>query len=140
MALSERQQYNQNIIAEARANAGRVEQYGGLPVIILHTIGRTSGDTHLVPLILIRNKEGEMLLFASAAGAKEHPNWALNLRANPDITVEVDGETFDVHVEELQGDELEEKTQTQMQLMKPFADYVEKAAPRIIPIFRLHRQ
>jgi len=139
MASSERQTFNEQIIEEARANKGRVENFPGMPVIILHTIGRTSGDTHLVPLILIINEDNDMLLFASAAGAMDHPSWALNLRANPNITVEVEGETFDVRVEELSGDELEQKTQTQMKLMKPFAKYVELAAPRTIPIFSLHR-
>ena len=81
--------FNQKIIEEFRANEGRVAMFADFPMIILHTIGRKSGNTLLVPLVLTVKNDGDMLLFGSFAGAKDDPAWAHNLRANPEIDVDV---------------------------------------------------
>ena len=139
MAEDQQKAFNQQIIEEFRANGGKVAMFPDYPMIILHTIGRKSGNTMLVPLVLIINDDNDMLIFGSAAGAKDHPAWALNLRANPSINVEVGTEEFAVRVEELEGDELAEKLAEQAGISDVFAGYVTSAAPRTIPVFRLHR-
>ena len=136
---SEMQAFNEKIIAEFRANEGRVEMFADYPMIILHTIGRKSGNTILVPLVLTYRND-EMLLFASFAGSKEDPLWAHNLRANPKIEVEVGTEKFTVVVEELAPDEAAAERDITAAESEVFAGYVSSAAPRIIPVFRLNRQ
>lgn len=133
------QAFNEKIIAEFRANDGKVAMFAGYPMVILHTIGGQTGRTHLVPLVLTINGEGEMLLFASFAGAKKHPTWVFNLRANPEITVEYGTEKFAARIEELAAAEAEEKVRIQAGESEQFAGYVESAAPRRIPVFRIHR-
>tara|TARA_B100000959_G_C14910631_1_gene594959 strand:- start:225 stop:482 length:258 start_codon:yes stop_codon:yes gene_type:complete len=49
---SDMRAFNEKIIDEFRTNEGHVVMFAGLPMIILHTIGRKSGKTLLVPLVL----------------------------------------------------------------------------------------
>ena len=80
------------------------------------------------------------LLFASFAGAQQHPAWVHNLRAHPDINVELGTETFKGRVIELAEAERADKVTTQAGISDVFAGYVEKAAPRQIPVFRIERR
>ena len=132
--------FNAQIIEEFRANQGRVEMFKDYPMVILHTIGAKSGMTHLVPLVLTINDDNEMLLFASFAGAQQHPAWVHNLRAHPDINVELGTETFKGWVIELAEAERADKVTTQACISDVFAGYVKKAAPRQIPVFRIERR
>jgi deazaflavin-dependent oxidoreductase (nitroreductase family) len=136
--MSEMKTFNEKIIEEFRANHGKVEMFADYPMVILHTIGGKSGKTHLVPLVLTI-KDDEMLLFASFAGAKKHPVWVFNLRANPEITVEVGDETFAARVVELAEVDAKSTVQRQAGVSEQFAKYVESAAPRDIPVFRIER-
>jgi deazaflavin-dependent oxidoreductase (nitroreductase family) len=136
--MTEMKNFNEKIIEEFRANNGQVAMFADYPMIILHTIGSKSGKTFLVPLVLTI-KDGEMLLFASFAGAKKHPAWVFNLRANPEITVEVGDESFAVRVVELAEAEAKGTVQRQAGVSEQFAKYVESAAPRDIPVFRIER-
>ena len=43
------------------------------------------------------------LVFASTAGSDRNPDWYLNLRVNPDVTIEVGDETITVHATQLTG-------------------------------------
>ena len=136
--MTEMKNFNEKIIEEFRANNGQVAMFADYPMIILHTIGSKSGKTFLVPLVLTI-KDDEMLLFASFAGAKKHPAWVFNLRANPEITVEVGDESFAVRVVELAQAEAKGTVQRQAGVSEQFAKYVESAAPRDIPVFRIER-
>ena len=136
--MTEMKNFNEKIIEEFRANNGQVAMFADYPMIILHTIGSKSGKMFLVPLVLTI-KDGEMLLFASFAGAKKHPAWVFNLRANPEITVEVGDESFAVRVVELAQAEAKGTVQRQAGVSEQFAKYVESAAPRDIPVFRIER-
>ena len=138
-AMTEMKNFNEKIIEEFRANNGQVAMFADYPMIILHTVGSRSGKTFLVPLVLTI-KDDEMLLFASFAGAKKHPAWVFNLRANPEITVEVGDESFAALVVELNGGRRRKSTvQRQADVSEQFAKYVESAAPRDIPVFRIDR-
>lgn len=136
--MTEMKNFNEKIIEEFRSNNGQVAMFADYPMIILHTVGSKSGKTFLVPLVLTI-KDDEMLLFASFAGAKKHPAWVFNLRANPEITVEVGDESFAVRVVELAEAEAKGTVQRQADVSEQFAKYVESAAPRNIPVFRIER-
>jgi deazaflavin-dependent oxidoreductase (nitroreductase family) len=136
--MTEMKNFNEKIIEEFRANNGQVAMFADYPMIILHTVGSKSGKTFLVSLVLTI-KDGEMLLFASFAGAKKHPVWVSNLRANPAITVEVGDESFAARVVELAEAEAKSTVQRQADISEQFAKYVESAAPRDIPVFRIER-
>src|SRR5260370_41110710 len=57
-------------------------------VLVLHTIGRKSGETKKFPLIYGRDGNN-YLIVASKGGAPDHPGWYKNLLAHPDVKIQV---------------------------------------------------
>ena len=60
----------------------------GLPVCLLTTTGRKSGEPRISPLLFLEDGD-RIILVASQGGLPKHPMWYLNLRANPQVTVQV---------------------------------------------------
>ncbi len=135
----EMKSFNEQIIEEFRANEGKVAMFAGYPMVILHTIGAKSGKLLLVPLVLTIEDNGDMTLFASFAGSQKNPAWVYNLRANPQIDIELGTETFKGNVVELSEADAKTRVQQMAETTEVFADYVKKAAPRNIPVFRIER-
>ncbi|MGB0113489.1 MAG: nitroreductase/quinone reductase family protein [Ilumatobacteraceae bacterium] len=130
--------WNTAIIEEFRANGGKVAQFGDAPLVILHTIGAKSGALREIPLVALVDG-GELYVFASKAGATTNPDWCHNLRANPEITVEYGTESFAANVVEMPEAEGQAKLRQQAELIPTFGEYIESAAPRIIPAFHVAR-
>ncbi len=131
--------WNTQVIAEFRANGGKVAQFGDAPLVILNTIGAKSGKVREIPLVALAEDEA-FVVFASKAGATTDPDWAYNLRANPDIDVEFGAERFAATVSELPETEGQERLAAQARLAPQFAEYIESAKPRLIPAFRITRR
>jgi deazaflavin-dependent oxidoreductase (nitroreductase family) len=129
---------NAEVIAEFRANGGKVARFGDLPIVILHTIGAKSGQVREVPLIVVID-DGATLLYGTKAGATTHPDWYFNLRAHPQITVEYGSERFTANVVPLDEAEAAKKVRSQAESVPQFAEYVAAAAPRVIPVFSIER-
>lgn len=72
----------------------------GMPTILLldHT-GARSGRRRTTPL-LYTAVDDDLVLIASKAGAPTHPAWLHNLRAHPEVTVQVRGEVHAVRARE----------------------------------------
>jgi deazaflavin-dependent oxidoreductase (nitroreductase family) len=94
--MSERQQVHQAIVAEFRANGGRVGgQFAEVPLLLLTTTGARTGERRTWPLTYIRH--GAALVVAAANGGRPvHPGWYHNLLAEPHAVVEVGAESFEV--------------------------------------------
>jgi F420H(2)-dependent quinone reductase len=60
----------------------------GVPTLLLRTTGRRSGATRTNALVYARNGD-DYLLVASNGGADRHPAWLHNLRAHPDVEIQV---------------------------------------------------
>jgi len=72
-----------------KATDGRVgHTMIGVPTLLLRTTGRRSGATRTNALVYAR-EGGDYLVVASNGGAPKHPAWLYNLRANPDVEVQV---------------------------------------------------
>jgi deazaflavin-dependent oxidoreductase (nitroreductase family) len=97
-------EFTENVIAEFRANHGRV---GGVladtPIILIHHIGGKTRTERVTPLAYSSQPDGRLVIAASNGGSPAHPAWYHNLRAHPTIDVEVGTETFTVRAEELVG-------------------------------------
>ena len=130
--------WNEKVIAEFRANRGKVEQFGDMPLVILHTIGAKSGQVRLTPLVPFVDGD-DLTVFGSAGGAPTHPAWVFNLRSTPRIAVEYGTETFEADVVELPQDEAVSRLSAMGERFGNFAEYVESAAPRRIPAFAITR-
>jgi deazaflavin-dependent oxidoreductase (nitroreductase family) len=130
--------WNKQIIAEFRANGGKVAQFGDAPMVILHTIGAKTGTLREIPLVA-KVDNNSMVIFASKAGAPTNPDWYHNLVATPEIDVEFGAEKFRARLVELSPEDAGSAIQAQAKLMPAFGDYVKSAAPRQIPAFAIHR-
>jgi deazaflavin-dependent oxidoreductase (nitroreductase family) len=137
MTKEEMNGWNQQIIAEFRANGGKVASFGDAPVVILHSTGAKSGKERENPLVALVEGD-DMYLIASKAGAPTHPDWYHNLKANPRAEIEYGTERFAVEATEITGAERDAVYARQVAAQPGFADY-EKATTRVIPVFSLTR-
>ena len=141
--MSDLNDWNKEIIAEFRANEGRVGgQFEGAPLMLVHHRGRKSGREYVSPLVYLPD-EGDastMYVFGSKAGAPTHPDWYHNLTSADTAQVEVGTDTFDVTVSELTGEERDRIFEEQARRFPGFGEYAEKTAGiRTIPVLALRR-
>jgi deazaflavin-dependent oxidoreductase (nitroreductase family) len=142
--MSDFNNWNQQVIAEFRANEGRVGGgFKGAPMVLVHHVGRTSGKEYVTPLVYLP-KEGDgdsIYIFGSKAGAPAHPDWYLNLVAAGQATIEVGASTYPVRITELSGQERDRVYAEQVRRMPGFGEYEAKAAGvRVIPVLELTRR
>ena len=131
--------FNARIIEEFRSNGGRVGgPFAGAPILLLTTTGAKTGKQRTNPLAYLPDGE-RVVVFASMAGAPTNPDWYHNLVAQPDVTIEVDGETRPVRARVTQGAERDELFSRQKQAMPGFADY-EAKTDRVIPVVALEHR
>ncbi len=131
--------YNAQTIAEFRKNHGKVGGYfEGAPLLLLHSSGKRSGKLRVNPVMYLKDGE-RYLVFASKGGADTHPDWFINLKAHPDVQIEVGDETIDVHAEEIKGLEHDSLYARQAMLYPGFAEYQRKTK-RIIPVVALTKR
>ncbi len=128
--------YNASIIAEFRANHGKVGgNFAGAPLLLLHTIGARTGAPRVNPVMYLLD-DGRYLVFATKAGADDNPAWYHNLLAHPDTTIEVGDRVIGVHAAELGKRERDEKYAEQARRYPGFAEY-ERRTARVIPVLAL---
>ena len=130
--------YNTQIIEEFRANAGKVGgRWEGRDLLLLTTTGRKSGRAHTTPMVYTRDGD-RLLVYASKAGAPTHPDWYLNLVADPNVIVEVGDDRYDATAAPLESDERNRAFTEQAERNPAFAEYQEKT-DRVIPVVALTR-
>ncbi|GGX93233.1 nitroreductase/quinone reductase family protein [Streptomyces hiroshimensis] len=128
--------FNQRIIEEFRAHAGRVGgDFEGIPLILLTTTGRRSGLPRTTPATYLRDG-GDWVVFAANGGDDTDPAWCRNLRANPVATVEHEGRTHPVEAVFTEAAERDRLYAQQVAISPQFADF-EKRTDRVIPVVRL---
>ena len=125
--------WNSKIIEEFRANGGKVGgPFEGAPLLLLHTTGARTGQQRINPL-MYRPDDQRLVIFASKAGADTNPDWFHNLRANPEVKVEVGSETRAVRAHVAEGDERHRLWEAHKGQWPGFADY-ESKTQRQIPV------
>ena len=131
--------FNRTVIEEFRANDGVVTgAFAGAPMVLLTTTGAKTGKERVIPLVHTRDGD-RVVVIASKGGSPAHPHWYLNVLANPEVTVELPGETFRARAITLpDGPEHDRLYRAQADLMPNFDEYQEKA-DRTIPVVVLER-
>jgi deazaflavin-dependent oxidoreductase (nitroreductase family) len=131
-------QFNQNLIEEFRAHDGKVTGvFEGAPLLLLTTTGAKTGRKRTTPLVYFQDGD-RIVVFGSKGGAPTHPAWYHNLVANPDVTVELPGETLEARAVTADGAERDRIWSAQKELMPGFKDY-EAKTDRQIPVVVLER-
>lgn len=107
----------------------------GLPVIILTSLGATSGKVRKAALMRVEH-DGSYAVVASQGGAPTHPTWYFNLRAHPLVELQDREHRQDMVAREVTGDEYAQWWQRAVEAYPPYAEYQTKT-DRTIPVFVL---
>lgn len=130
---------NERIIAEFRANAGRVGgPFDGATLLLLHTTGAKSGQQRINPVMYF-DIDGKLCVVGSYAGADVDPAWVHNLRAHPQARIEIGTDAYDVDARELPAPERDAAFAHVTAAAPGFAEYQVKTE-RVIPVFELQRR
>jgi deazaflavin-dependent oxidoreductase (nitroreductase family) len=131
--------FNRNLIKDLREHGGKATSgpFMGRDVLILTTKGAKSGAVRDTPLVYTRDGD-KYIIIASKGGAPTNPSWYHNLRAHPEVTVEVGGESFKARATVADGDEYERLYAQHAGINPAFNDYRQKTT-RKIPVVILER-
>jgi deazaflavin-dependent oxidoreductase (nitroreductase family) len=125
--------WNKQIIDEFHKNHGKVGgQFEGAPILLIHSKGAKSGKPRVNPVMYLKDGD-RYLVFSSKGGAPTNPDWYHNLKAHPDVQIEVGDESIDVHADEVKGPEHDRLYAKQAKLYPQFAEY-QRNTKRIIPV------
>ena len=91
-----------------KATNGRLTSMGppSMPMLTMTTVGRRSGRARSVHLACLE-RAGETLVVASAMGQEKHPAWRYNIEADPNVEVQLSGESFRARAQVLSDEEKE---------------------------------
>lgn len=123
-----------------RLSRGRVAgSLAGMPVVILETVGRKSGETRRTMLTAPVVDGETVVLVASYGGDSRHPAWYLNLSANPDVTIVRDGVRTPMRARTATA---EEKADLWPRITKAYRGYAgyQKRTDRDIPVVLVTRR
>jgi deazaflavin-dependent oxidoreductase (nitroreductase family) len=134
--------FNQKTIDEFHAKRGRGIGMWGDHVLLMTARGARSGEAITTPLVYGR-EGGNYVIVASKGGAPAHPTWYGNVKADPDVEVEVANadrtETFKARARPVENRDEHDRLYKEMtKIWPPFADY-QTRTDRVIPVVVLER-
>jgi deazaflavin-dependent oxidoreductase (nitroreductase family) len=136
--INDRKAFNQALIDEFRANDGKVSgAFADAPLLLLTTTGAKSGQQRTSPVVYTADGD-RLVIIASYAGRPVNPAWFNNLLANPEVTVEVPGETYAARAVVASGEYRDRLYAAQAAQMPAFGEYQAKTT-RQIPVVTLER-
>jgi F420H(2)-dependent quinone reductase len=103
-----------------------------IPVALLSTTGRKSGQPRVSPLYFLRDGD-RVVVAASRGGSDKHPMWYLNLKADPKVTVQIKKEVLELTARDATDDE-RARYWPQLVKMYPSYDDYQSYTDRTIPI------
>ena len=128
--------WNKGIIEEFRSNHGKVGGYfAGRPILIINHTGARTGKPRTNPVAYLKDGS-RYLIFASKGGADTNPDWYYNLKAHPDVKIEVGDDKIDARAVEITRAERDKLYEQQSKVMPAFGQYAQKTK-RIIPVIAL---
>jgi F420H(2)-dependent quinone reductase len=123
--------------AAVSATGGRLGiRFRGQPVILLTTTGRKTGKERTWPLVGLPLESGGWVIAGSNGGHDAHPGWYLNLRANPEATVQEGRRHVKVLARDASPAERAEHWSRFVDLLDTYAEY-QAATDRQIPVVML---
>lgn len=135
--LSAERDFNERNIEEFRRNGGKVGgQFEGFPLLLLTSTGAKSGAKRVNPVAYF-DVDGKIYIVGSAAGRDNNPAWVHNIRAHPQVSVEIGSEASkSATARELPRQERDSIYQTVVERAPGFGEY-EQRTDRVIPVFEL---
>ena len=108
---------------------------GEVPCLLLTTVGHKSGNKSTTPLIYSKQNDGYVII-ASKGGAPEHPVWYLNLKATPEVHIQVAEIEMDAVAETVTDERRAELWEAMTEVWPAYDDY-QKKTDRDIPVVLL---
>jgi deazaflavin-dependent oxidoreductase (nitroreductase family) len=125
---------NARTIRKVRRGRG---EFMGMDVLILHTVGRRSGQPRETPVSWYTDDEDSRLIVASGGGS-QNPGWHANLMAHPDqASIELPGrDPIPVTPHQLEGADREQAWQRITTVRPQYVKYQSKTE-RQYPVIRV---
>lgn len=125
-------------VARYRATGGEEgHEWQGTKCLILTTTGASSGQDRDAPLIY-GSDGSKLVVVASKGGAPEHPAWYKNLKAHPQVKVQVGADVFTAQARDATPDERPELWSLMTKEWPAYDEYQQKTS-REIPVVVLER-
>ncbi len=130
--------FGQEHVEKYRETEGEVghEWQPGVLTLLLTTTGRRTGKARTTPLIYGEDG-GDYVVIASKGGADEHPDWYVNLQADPRVQVQVADRVFPAEARTAQPEEKDRLWPMMAEIWPDYDRYAE-STDRDIPVVVLH--
>jgi deazaflavin-dependent oxidoreductase (nitroreductase family) len=120
-----------------RAQGRIVSRVYGLPILLLTTVGRRSGEVRVSPLVYVRDGR-DFAVVGTNFGQHRHPGWTANMLADSEVGVEVGPARLLVRAE-LADDSTWERLWPRFLAVYPgYQDYLSRTGGRKPRMFLLH--
>ena len=129
--------FENDLIADMRANGGVVTAgpLVGHPLLIMTSRGAKTGLPRRAILTFTRDGRDHVVA-ASNGGARTDPAWLQNLQADPGVTVEAEGRTFEARASITDDADRDRLWERHVEALPQFGEYPETSG-RVIPMVRL---
>ena len=106
--------------------------FQGIPVALLTTTGRKSGEPRISPLYF--HRDGNVVVVAaSKGGSDKNPMWYLNLKADPKVKVQIKKEVLDLTARDATDEERTKYWPKLVEMYPSYEDY-QSWTDRVIPL------
>jgi deazaflavin-dependent oxidoreductase (nitroreductase family) len=106
--------------------------FQNIPVALLTTTGRKTGQPRVSPLYFLRDGD-RVIVAASRGGSAKDPMWYLNLKTNPKVQVQIKSEVLNLTARDANGEERERYWPQLVQMYPTYEDY-QSWTDRVIPL------
>jgi F420H(2)-dependent quinone reductase len=106
--------------------------FQNIPVALLTTTGRKSGQPRVSPLYFHRDGD-KVVVAASKLGSDKNPMWYLNLKAHPKVLVQINKEVLDLTARDATDDERTTYWPKLVEMYPGYDDY-QSWTDRVIPL------
>jgi deazaflavin-dependent oxidoreductase (nitroreductase family) len=138
MAAPEPNAWEEALIADMRDHDGRPTSgpLAGHPLLVMHMRGAKSAEPRRA--ILTYSRDGDDYVVAgTAGGSPTTPSWVVNVRANPEVSLEIGHRSFEASATVVaEGDERKRLWEQHVAQLPWFAEYPAQTG-REIPMVRL---
>ena len=137
MAERDPRAWEDALIADIREHDGRPSAgpLAGHPLLVMHVLGARSGEPRRAILTYSRDRDAYVVA-GTAGGSRRDPSWFTNVRAHPEVRLEIGRRSFEATASIAEGDERQRLWEQHVAQLPWFAEYPAKAG-RPIPMVRL---
>jgi len=115
-----------------RGGEGLGGTFQNIPVALLTTTGRKSGQPRVSPLYFLRDGD-RVVVAASRGGSEKNPMWYLNLKADPKVQVQIKKEVLNLTARDATDEEREKYWPKLVDMYPTYNDY-QSWTDRTIPV------